>query len=55
MMYAQKQMIKTEHGAYITHNATYPLSDITGGSLRELPLEQQYEVVLPKTCKHTLM
>ena len=52
-------------GAYITHND--PLSDITGGNLSDhmlLPLEPQntlyyflftYAVVLPKTCKHTLM
>ena len=41
-------MIKTEPGAYITHNATYPLSNITSGSQRELPLEQWYELVLPQ-------
>ena len=52
-------------GANITHNATWPPSDITLGNLSDymqLPLEQQkalyycftYAVVLPKTCKHTL-
>ena len=54
-------------GAYITHNATLPLSDITGGNLSDymqLPLEPQkalycfffiYAAVLTKTCKCTLM
>ena len=53
-------------GAYIPHDATQPLGDITGGSLSdhmELPLELQkayttfyiYTAPLPKTCKHSLM
>ena len=50
----------------ITHNATLPLSDITGGNLSEymqLPMEPQKALyyfytdlaVLFKTCKHTWM
>ena len=50
---------------YITHNATQPLSDITGGNFSDymqLPLEPQKAfyhffwlyAVAPKTCSHTL-
>ena len=53
--------------AYINHNATQPLSDITGGTLsdyKQLPLEPQKGFillfftnaqVLPKTSKHKFM
>ena len=52
-------------GAYITHKASYPLSDIIGGDLSDdmqLPLKPQkalhyifftYSVLLPKTCEHS--
>ena len=54
----------SKHAAYITQNATQPLSDVTGGNLSDymlLPLEPQtdlyyffsptYTVVLIKTCE----
>ena len=47
--------IDTKPGACITHNATQPLSDITGGNWLDY-MEQQrvfltYAVVLPNWCK----
>ena len=50
-------------GAHITHNVTYPLSVMAGGTLNymQLPLKPQkvffftYVLVLHKTCKYTLM
>ena len=53
-------------GAYITHNTTWPLSDITGGNLsdyKQPPLGPHiflatfftYVILLPKTCKDTMM
>ena len=40
----------SEPGAYITHNATLPQSDIIGGNLSDHIL-----LVLPKTCKLSLL
>ena len=66
--YADKQFISdffSRPAAYINHNASSPLSDITGGSLSDymqLPLEPQKTIILlffphavelPKICQHT--
>ena len=63
---ARKVDCFSKPGTNITHNATVPLSDITGGNLSDdvqLPLEPLkgfYKFFtdvlrLPKTCKHNLM
>ena len=52
----------SESGTHIVHNATLPVSDITGGSFVQIPLKPlgrfystflTFAVALPKICKHT--